>query len=205
GNQHLGRPGLDTKAGHRGEHFRVGGGPQGGRGGEGGVDLDEHPVALLDKGLHASQGLNSPRAHQGPVRTPDDGHFPRPRGFATEGVIPQTGQDLLYLGGGRTFRVIKGQSGATGSQGHHRGVPQALQKIPPVHGGGEQAFFIRGLLHGLSLRAGRNRAARSSAASTEVASCTPAIIRPWTRTASKELSRASTEMSPAAAGVWTFW
>src|SRR5208337_2293551 len=204
GNQHLGRPGLDTKAGHRGENFRVGGGPYGGRGGEGGVDLDEHPVALLDKGLHSSQGLNPLREHQRPVRAPDDGHFPWPRGFAMEGVIPQTGQHLLYPGRGRTFRVIKGQSGTSGSQGHHRGVPQALQKIPTVHFDGEQAFFIRGWLHGLSLRAGRNWAARSSAASAEVASCTPAIIRPWTRTTSKELSRASNEMSPAAAGVWTF-
>ena len=45
-HQHLGRPGLEAQAGHRRERLRVGGGPQGGRGGEGGVDLDEHPVAL---------------------------------------------------------------------------------------------------------------------------------------------------------------
>ncbi len=55
-HQHLGRPGLEAQTGHRRQHLRVGGGPQRGRGGEGGVDLDEHPVALLDEGLHARPG-----------------------------------------------------------------------------------------------------------------------------------------------------
>ena len=101
-----------------------------------------------------SQGLNPPRQHQRPVRAPDDGHFSWSRGFAAEGVIPQTGQHLLCRGRGRTFGVIKGQSAAPGSQGHHRGVPQPFQKIPAVHAGCEQTFFILGLLHGFFLEGG---------------------------------------------------
>ena len=81
-HQHLGRPGLEAQAGHRGERLRVGGGPQGGRGGEGGVDLDEHPVALADEGLHPSQGLYPLLDHHRPVRAPDDGHFPCPAAMA---------------------------------------------------------------------------------------------------------------------------
>ena len=107
-HQHLGRPGLETEAGHRREQLRVGGGPQGGRGGEGGVDLDEHPVALPDEGLHPSQGLNPLLEHGRPVRAPDDGHVRLVRGPAAGGKIPQAGQGLLSLGGGRALRSHTG-------------------------------------------------------------------------------------------------
>ena len=135
-HQHLGRPGLEAQAGHRRQRFRMGGGPQGGRGGEGGVDLDEHPVALADEGLHPSQGLNPPLDHERPVRAPNYGHFPRPRSHGGEGVIPQTGQRLPALDRDGAFGVIQGQAQAAGGQGQGRGIPHPLEEIPAVQLGG---------------------------------------------------------------------
>ena len=131
--------------------------------------------------------------------------FAWPRGQGAPGEIPQTGQRLPSLARSGAFGVIQGQAQAAGGQGHGRGVPHPLEEIPAVQLGVLYLFFIRGLLHGFPLSAVRNLAASSSAAASEVASCTPASVRPSTKTISNELSRTSTGRSPGEPGAWTFW
>ena len=139
GHQHLGRPGLPTQPGHRGQQFRIGGRPQGGRGSKGGIDLDQDLVALADKSFHPAQGLDSLLDHYGPVLAVNNGHFTRPRGQGRIGKIPQTGQGLLLPGRGRTLGVVEGQAQPAHGQSRGRGKAQAFQKIPA----GQVAGLVR--------------------------------------------------------------
>ena len=126
GNPHIGGPGTPAKVDDPGHRIGMGCGPQHGRRGKGGIDLDQHPVAGGDKGGHAPQSFHGPGDGLLAILAAGHGQF---AGLFGQTVIRQHGCNGSAAGGSGAIMVPESKPQGTGTHKNSRQPCQASQEF----------------------------------------------------------------------------